>query len=1060
MSGLRLDSRDAILKGGIRGPAFDSAKPESSLIVQAVSRAGDLKMPPAGPLSGAEVQVLTDWLKAGAPWPKPLIPSIAPPRTDWWSLMPVKRPAAPVDSKRKTKNENPIDAFVRAALAEKGLAPSPPAGRRTLIRRAYFDLIGLPPNPEEVEAFLNDKSSNAWEKVIDKLLASPHYGERWGRHWLDVARYADSLDSRGLGSEGDIAFAWRYRDWVVDALNRDMPYDQFIANQIAGDNLPADKPGEFNRAGVIATGFLAIGNWGNGDADKDKILTDIADDQVDVVSRAFMGLTVACARCHDHKFDPILQRDYYALAGIFFSTHILAKLTPKGEGEKPMRIPLLSQQDLDRRTQQAARLKALEAKLQTLTEQAYTRLADSMKERAGAYLLASWDYRNRPASESGIPLADYAAKREMKEYALRQWLEVLSPGGFLLMGTRVPDVLGSPGVHAWKGATDTPSLTVNTNDVARMLLTFTLPPRSVAVHPGPASGVAAVWRAPSAADLKITGRVADADSAGGDGIAWSIMSGERELARGDIPNGGQASIPAATVSVRPGDDIQLRILPKSSHTCDTTTVELTLEDTKSDKKWELTKELLADPLKGNPRGDSYGNSGVWRFVDMSAGSRGPEGKDGPNWKLWDDAVAGKVPRAELEKAAADFQKSFAVTDNRSPFRIRGIEDETALEPGIRDTLNKLRFDIYGLRRSLAAPMEYANGALEGGVPESPHAGTHDVPIHIRGRYDRLGDLVARGFPAVIAGPNPPAIASGSGRLELARWLASPGHPLTARVIANRIWQHHFGEGIVRTPNNFGKLGEKPTNQPLLDWLAAELVDPGVQAFRRSGIQDQDPQRPNNPTTQRPWSLKRLHKLIMMSESYKQSCFASEEARKKDPDNRLFGRQNRRRLDAESFRDALLCTSGELDEALGGPAIKDLNTRRRTLYVMAIRSDRSGYGPLFDMADSTNSVDKRTVSTVAPQALFLLNNGFMRDRAQALAQRMLSEKHADNAARIRRAYLLLYGRPAKDSEVRIGESLLATSASGVRPAANSGDDLERWAEYCQVLLSTNEMIYID
>ncbi len=1041
MSTLRLDSRASILKGGERGPALLPGKPADSLIVRAINRSGALKMPPSRPIPASEVEALTEWIRMGAYWPEPPTKKKTP--VQLWSLRPVQPPRVPAIQNPKSKIQNPIDAFVFAKLREKGLKPAPAADRRTLIRRAYFDLIGLPPDPKEVDAFLNDRSPGAWEKVIDTLLASPHYGERWGRHWLDVARYTDSLDSRGLGGEGDVAFAWRYRDWVVDAFNRDLPYDRFIADQIAGDLIPADKPGEYNRAGVIATGFLAIGNWGNGDADKDKILTDIADDQVDVVSRAFMALTVACARCHDHKFDPISQRDYYAMAGIFFSTHILAKLTPKGEGEKPMRIALASKQDLERRAQHAERLKALEAKLQTTIDQVYSRHAEAMRPQTAAYLMAAWDYSARPTSESALSLPDFAQKRELKEYALRQWLEVLNPGGFQLMTTPVKDVLGNPGVHAWKGTGDTPSLTINTNDTPRNILTFTLPPKSIAVHPGPSTGVAVGWRSSTQSTIKLTGSVADADAAAGDGIAWSmvaIIGGDaKEIAKGEISNGGRAGLPPSSIVVRPGDEIQLRVTPKNGHTCDTTAVELSLEDSGGGKKWDLTRDLLLDPFKSNPSADSYGNSGAWRFMDMAAGGRGMDGTGGPNWGIWDSAVkelkASRLDRAGLELAAAEFQKSFTVTDARSPFRLRRAEDERALEPALRDTLAKLRFDLYNLQRSQPPPLEYANGAQEGGVPESPHAGVHDVRLHLRGRYDRLGDPVSRGFPVVLEGRNPPRIESGSGRIELARWLTSPDHPLTARVMANRIWQHHFGEGIVRTPGNFGRLGEPPVNQPLLDYLAWR--------FREGG-----------------WSIKKLHREIMLSDAYRRSSLESADARKKDPDNRHFSRMNRRRLDAESLRDAMLSVSGELDRKLGGVASRDLRMPRRTIYLMNIRSDSAGYGTLFDTADSTTSVDKRTISTVAPQALFLLNSPFVFERATALAKRILAEEHRNDPARIHSAYRLLYGRTPTEEELKVGLGSVDSREAGARTIAADSTEVERWAQYCHLLLCANEFIYID
>ncbi len=496
-----------------------------------------------------------------------------------------------------------LDRFILAALEAKGLRPAKPADKRTLLRRATFDLTGLPPTPEEVHAFLRDDAPDAFARVVDRLLASPAYGERWGRHWLDLVRYTDSFDARGLGGEMDCADAWRYRDWVVRAFNRDLPYDQFLTLQIAGDLVPS--PEGLNADGIIATGLLALGNWGGGDADKEKLLTDIADDQVDVVSRTFLGLTMACARCHDHKFDPISTADYYGLAGIFFSTHILPNVGPKTNGPPMLRIPLL-------------------------------------------------------------PPAQLEALRKQKP----------------------------------------------------------------------------------------------------------------------------------------------------------------------------------------------------------------------------------VP-----------------------------------------------------------PIPYANGAQEGGVPGSPHAGTHDVRIHIRGRYDRLGELVPRRFPEILAGRQQKPIANGSGRLDLAHWLTRPDHPLTARVMVNRIWQHHFGEGLVRTPSNFGKLGRPPTHPELLDFLASDFV--------RSD-----------------WSIKHMHRLLLLSATYQQASDSEPDTFKSDPDNLLLGRMNRRRLEAEALRDSVLAVSGRLDRTAGGPAVRDFAAPRRTLYLTTIRSDRSGFGPLFDTADPTAPVEKRTISTVAPQALFLLNHPFM------------------------------------------------------------------------------------
>ncbi len=687
--GLHLTSRAAVLQGGDSGPAAVAGKPEDSLLIRAVRYADTPQMPPKRKLSDRQIAVLTRWVQLGLPWPQrnTAIPMIADKgafhisgeQRRFWSFQPMKKVRPP--SVRDTAwAESAIDRFILAALEAKGLRPAKRADKRTLLRRAAFDLTGLPPPLEEMETFLRDDKPDAFARAVDRLLAAPAYGERWGRHWLDLARYTDSFDARlAPGNEMEINDSWRYRDWVVQAFNRDLPYDRFLTDQLAGDLVSS--PSGFNGDGIIATGFLAIGNWGGGDADKEKLLTDIADDQVDVVSRTFLGLTMACARCHDHKFDPISTADYYGLAGIFFSTHILPNVGPKTNGPPMLRIPLLPPTELARR------------------------------------------------------------------------------------------------------------------------------------------------------------------------------------------------------QPKPGD------------------------------------------------------------------------KNKPN-----------VP--------------------------------------------------------------YANGAQEGGVPGSPHAGVHDVHIHIRGRYDRLGSLVPRRFPEILAGREQKPIIQGSGRLDLARWLTRPDHPLTARVMVNRIWQQHFGEGIVRTPSNFGKLGRVPTHPELLDWLALEFV--------RSG-----------------WSIKHMHRLIMLSSVYQQSSEAEPETTKNDPDNLLFGRMNRRRLEAEALRDSILAASGRLEPTMGGPALRDFNMPRRTLYLMTIRSDRSGFGPLFDAADSTAPVDKRTISTVAPQALFLLNNPFVLAQTRALAKRIVAAEK-DEGARIDYAYRLLYGRAPTTAEVKIGEDFLKRVGSGE----------QAWQEYGEVLLCANEFIYVD
>jgi hypothetical protein len=1052
---LSLTSRTNLLEGGETGPAAVPGKPAESLLVKAIRYKDELKMPPKGKLKDREIAILTRWVEMGVPWPetggsRPGVKGqkfvITQEQRKFWSFQPVKAVTPPA-VKDAGWARSGLDRFILTALEARGLRPAAPADRRTLIRRATFDLTGLPPTPREIDNFLRDKSPHAFARVVDRLLASPRYGERWARHWLDVVRYTDCFDARilgGPGSEMDITEAWRYRDWVVDALNRDLPYSEFIKNQIAGDLLPARKTGSVNTEGIIATGMLAIGNWGGGDADKEKLLTDIADDQVDVVSRAFMGLTVACARCHHHKFDPIATEDYYGLAGIFFSTHILPNVGPKTNGPPMLRIPLLSREELARRDGYQRRLALFEKHLKGYEDGVKQRFAEKMRGQTAKYVLAAWDFQHRPTSEAKTSLTKFATQKGLFAFALRQWIDYLGMGEYRLMTKPVRDVRGFAGVHAFKGDPDCPSLTVNSTNKELAILTFKLPPRSVAVHPGPTNGVAVGWKSPITGTVKISGRLKDADPAGGDGIAWIIdhrsASGLHQMASGGFANGGAQTLTEgeggknlAAVKVKAGDRIELLVLPKDNYVCDTTVVELVIAKRDGSAVWDLTRDVVGDlhqSGKGNPHTDSLGNRSVWHFYDMADSNRARKPAAGhAALARWQEVLAGgKTKRAKVEEAARDFQKKFDLSDTRSPFWIKDPADWRLLPAASQGMLAKLARELAALKQNPPPQPAFANGAQEGGVPGSPHAGVHDVRVHVRGSYARLGEKVARHFPVILAGEKQKPITRGSGRLELAEWLARRDHPLTARVMVNRIWQNHFGEGIVRTPSNFGKLGERPTHPELLDYLARQFVQSG-------------------------WSIKKMHRTIMLSAAYRQSSEADEKTRMSDPDNRLFGRMKRRRLEAEAIRDSLLAVAGRLDATRGGPAVRDFSSPRRTLYLMTIRSDRSGFRPLFDVADSTAPVEKRLVSTVAPQALFLLNHPFVLEQTKALTERILRKERPD-AERIRTTYLMLFGRPPGAEEIEIGQAFLARARRSAKTTKAA------WEEYCQVLLCTNEFIYVD
>ncbi|MDB6169842.1 MAG: Protein of unknown function (DUF1553)/Protein of unknown function (DUF1549)/Planctomycete, partial [Verrucomicrobia bacterium] len=532
--GLSLETREGWTKGGENGPAIVPGKPDDSLLIKAVRYAdADLAMPPkkkGGKLSDEEVATLEKWVRMGAPDPREPAAKIggmnAAEAKAWWAFQPLPPPGAAPGSSAQ------IDTFVDARLAAANLLPSPPADKRTLLRRASYDLTGLPPTPEEVAAFVADPAPDAFARAVDRLLASPHYGEQWGRHWLDVVRYADSLDSRSYGKPGDILDAWRYRDWVVDAFNRDLPYDQFITDQLAGDILAARA---WDPQKVIATGLYAIGNWGNGDADKEKLHTDIVDDQIDVTGRAFLGLTLACARCHDHKFDPITTRDYYGMAGIFFSSRILEKFASKGAGESLMRIPLLSPEQTATRNRTRQRLAEIDAQL------------------------------------SG---------------GLEPFTEVKK------------NAAGKPGLISWKGrAADNPSLVINTADAPVAFSTIKLPARAIAMHPGPKVPATAVWRSPIAGTVKVSAQLEDADPNCGDGIVWLLRHGNTTLQTGVMNNAASAEVPETAVTVQPGDLLKLVITPRADYTCDTTRLEFVVH-AEDGTKWDLREALVGGATQG------------------------------------------------------------------------------------------------------------------------------------------------------------------------------------------------------------------------------------------------------------------------------------------------------------------------------------------------------------------------------------------------------------------------------------------------------------------------------
>jgi hypothetical protein len=1038
--GLVLEGRAAMLRGGDSGPAIVTGDPESSPLIRAIRYDNEaLRMPPKGRLAPEVVAAFEKWVRRGAPAPSAAegaaLADAAGPRGDHWAFRPPRESAVPA----RESVEGPIDAFLSAELDRRGLSPTPPADRRTLIRRATSDLTGLPATPEEVEAFVADRSPDAFARVVDRLLASPRYGERWARHWLDLVRYTDEIEE-----------VWRYRDWVVKSFSEDRPYDRFLVDQVAGDLIPAASPGAVNADGILATTMLAIGPWGG--IDRPKRLADIVDDQIDTIGRGVLGLTIACARCHDHKFDPISTADYYGLAGFFFSSRILSDTAYLSHTAPRLRIPLATAAEVEEHRRRTAEIEPLEDRLQAAVDRHYAAFARGVLPRVADYLLAAWDYEHRPADQAGLSAEEFAKRRGLQEFAMRRWIDYLGgprSGDFRRLDHRVRDFDGEPGVQIWGAAAERPWWGYNGTDHDVPIETFLLPPRSVSVNPG-VEGGSVGWKSPIAGTVRIAGRLTDGDPHDGSGVAWAIdlvtRRGRCELSSGVLPNGGSRRIDQGrfacrldAVRVEPGDVIQLEVaLAKGDAHYDITNVELTITSRDRSAEWDLMRDVGADFLAGNPHGDSRGNLDIWRFDDM-AGSHRSGRMPAVDRRLagW-DAAARAGHRAALEDAARRFAAAMAaagpddplvreLTGVQSPFWVKNRDDQRYLTPEARAELEKLTADRDAAKWRVPS-LSYAVGIQDGGPRYGPYPGIQDAQIYIRGSYSQPGRRVPRRFPEVLAGQQRPALAAGSGRLELGRWLAQPDNPLTARVMVNRIWQHHFGAGIVRTPSNFGRKGEPPSHPELLDWLARRFVESG-------------------------WSVKAIHRLIMLTHAYQRSSRPTPALLEADPENRLLGRMDRRRLEAEELHDALLALAGRLDERPGGPAESDSSSPRRLIYLASSRKNRSDFGSLFDRANPSLHVERRTVSTVAPQALYLMNNPWVFEQARGLAQRPDVAAERDPTRRIERLYRLVYGRPASAEEIELGRASLAVTPAGSDPQA-------AWDRYAQALLMTNEFLFVD
>jgi hypothetical protein len=877
--GLQVDTKAGLLAGGDSGPAIVPGKAAESLLLKSLKYTGDSNMPPAGKLPDAAIADVEAWIAMGAPDPragavakKQVGLSIEEGRK-FWSYSP---PAA-------TPADSTIDSFILAKLTEKGLKPSAPADKGVLLRRIYFDLIGLPPTPEQVDAFVSDKDPQAYEKVVDRLLASPEFGERWGRHWLDIARFAESITLRGTIHKT----TWRYRDYVIDTFNKDVPFDRFIREQIAGDLLPHNSPEERTR-NVVATAFLVMGNTNLEEQDKKVLRMDVVDETLDVVTKGFLGQTVTCARCHDHKFDPIPTKDYYALAGIFRNTKPLIDSNVSNWIEVPLPAPPEVEKEL---AAHEAKVASLQARIKT------AKATVAVKPQVAKGKLAIKDIR-------GIVVDDAAAKK------VGEWTH----------STTTPTFIGEGYVHdANKG-----------------------------------KGEKSITFAP---ELEASGRY--------------------EVRLAYSPGKGRANNVPVTVFSADGE-----------------------------------KELTIDMTVNPPLDGHYVNLGEYKF-ERKGQSFVLISNEGTKGHVTADAVV-FVPielKADPNKPGEPAKAVETVVEKDE---VKVLEDE----------LKKLQAS--GPKRPLTLSMQ-------------EETKIEDARIHIRGLVSNQGEVVPRGVLQVATTGKAPAFPkTQSGRVELAEWIASKDNPLTARVFANRVWHWLMGSGIVRTVDNFGTTGERPSHPELLDHLANRFVADG-------------------------WSVKKLVRSIVLSQTYQQSSVANEALAKADPENQLFGRANKRRLDAEVIRDTLLTVSGKLATDRGGPHYPantgaDYNyysnaknvPNVRSVYLPVFRNSLPDVFDAFDFADPSMVSGKRNTSTVAPQALYFLNNPFPIEQAKASAARLLAEKHETTEARLVRAYRLTLGRLPTDGERSIG----------LRFVSAAKDPNEAWSALFQALFASADFRYAE
>lgn len=1018
-----------------------------------------------------------------------------------WSFRSVKTTVSPT-VRDPAWVASPVDAFVLAKLEAQGLRPSSPAERRTLIRRVTFDLTGLPPTLDEIDAFLADKSAEAFSKVVARLLESPAYGERWGRHWLDVVRYADARDLIQLPAESDFREAWRYRDWVVASFNRDLPYDQFIRQQVAGDLMQPNDPTRIDADAFVATGLLAIADFVPGDVDKQQMIADYVNDQIDVVGRAILGLTIACARCHDHKFDAITTEDYYALAGIFFSTRLIPSPV---KGNTPLvRVPLLPQTEITAietaRARDQQRLVELTRDVANFDERQYRSYLEQLVEsKTDAYLLAIWDFLHPAAAQESQTLDNFATTAGLDATILTRWKTFLEQPQRDMVLSDIETISDRTAVESrtreltkrladfavarrteWENDPIARTLgesclvQLRSNDrhlVANEAHQATSWPNhgrvlesAIPVIDVPPPAVASCdFNGCSQAVLKFTGKellqfprsIPEAGSLvvafrpDPNGTAGQRLVGWEDAAVGQhglgIMSDAAGSLHVIVRCRGTSGDVVVPAPASPPSLSGFQTVCVTwgplgvavYRDGESVGTNTAIHSVSSDPaitalrIGGPGSGASsrfQGDLAELRVYDVPQDAEARTRIEREIKSHWLDPAISPTPNAVTQTS----ELYHRLTSEHSPFRLEPSERDKSLSVESRKTLAAMRDELETLKKKPTTEIPNAVVVQEGGPADTPHEGFRDAHVYLRGNHLNLGPIVPRGVPKALEGANPPAIKEGSGRRELAEWLTRPDNPLTARVMVNRIWQHHFGVGLVPTSANFGAMGDDPSHPELLDFLAGQFVASG-------------------------WSIKAMHRLIMLSNVYQQSSAANPAGLATDPENRWLWRANRRRLEAEAFRDSLFAVSGKLERKSGGQGFLDAAQPYRSLYLMSVRTGAksSEIGPLFDAPDCSGIVERRNESIVAPQALFLMNDPLVQELATVLSDRIVREvPTGPHHQRIERLYQIALGRLPSNEEVDIGMKILDDQI-GIDSATTTS-----WSGYCRLVVSTNEFMFVD